>query len=163
MKTSVKALIFDWGDTVMRDFMLPGPMHQWHQVQWIPGAEKALKLLKNRYMCIIATSAGHSDTEDMKAALAMVGADRYFDFFYSQKELGVKKPDPLFFERSARLSGFEPHECAMIGNLYEKDIVGAKTAGMTTVFFNETLLKGSFPMADMVISQMDELIALFDA
>ncbi|MCF8348586.1 MAG: HAD hydrolase-like protein [Bacteroidales bacterium] len=157
-----KALIFDWGDTIMRDYNLPGPMHSWEKVAWIPGAEEALKALQNNYTLIIATSANHSNTSDMKTPLAMVGADKYFDLFFSQIELGVAKPDPRFFSQTALLSGFKPESCTMIGNLYEKDIVGAKTAGMTTIFFNETKREGPFPLADHIIHHMNELIPLLN-
>ena len=163
MKQSIKAVIFDWGDTIMRDYKLAGPMHEWNEVAWIPGAQQVLEFLQKKHPCIIATSANHSNTNDMKLALSRVGADQYFSFFYSQVELGVKKPAPLFFQKTATLSGFMPSECLMIGNLYEKDIVGAKAAGMTTAFFNETQLNGTFPKADFVIHNMEELIYLFNA
>ncbi|MFA5417153.1 MAG: HAD family hydrolase [Bacteroidales bacterium] len=163
MKKSVKAIIFDWGDTVMRDFNLPGPMYLWKTVAWVPGAEIALKWLHPKYHCIIATSAEHSNTNDMINALRLVGAEIYFDHFFSQIELGVKKPDPEFFVRTAELSGYKPHECVMIGNLYEKDIIGAKEAGLFTVFFNEHQLEGPFPKADFIIHHMSELTTLFNA
>jgi len=98
----------------------------------------------------------------MIAALKRIGADVYFDHFFSQIELGVKKPDPEFFIRTARLSGYDQKTCLMVGNLYDKDIVGAKEAGMVTVFFNELCLKGSFPNADYTIQHMSELTQLFD-
>lgn len=162
MKNSVKALIFDWGDTVMRDYNLPGPMHQWSKYNWIPGAEDALKWLNSKYPCIIATSADHSNTEDMIAALKLVGADVYFNHFFSQLELGIKKPDPQFFIRTAKFAGYNPEECMMIGNLYEKDVIGAKDAGMATVFFNENKKEGNYPKADYIIYHMSQLTQLFD-
>lgn len=158
---SLKALIFDWGDTVMRDYALEGPMWKWKKVDWIDGAEEALKKLSKEYKCIIATSADHSDTEDMIKALGMVGADKYFDYFYSKREIGYKKPDLKFFAAVAGISGYDPDECVMIGNSYEKDILGAKAAGMTTVFFNEKKTKGTYPEADHVIHSMNQLLSLF--
>lgn len=161
IKTSkVRAIVFDWGDTIMRDFDLPGPMSVWEKVAWIDGAEEALKTLSSRYTCIIATSADHSDTAEMKTALARVGADNYFHKFYSQKELGYKKPDVRFFEAVLSNSGFKPEETLMVGNLYDKDIVGAKQAGMTTVFLNENGIAGHYPMADFIINDMVALIEL---
>ncbi|MBS4057661.1 MAG: HAD hydrolase-like protein [Bacteroidetes bacterium] len=158
----IRLLVFDWGDTIMRDYSLPGPMSQWPEVAWIPGAEAALKHLAQRYFCVIATSAGHSDVNEMKLALARVGADRYFQLFFAQKELGYKKPDVRFFTEVVRLSGFQPHESAMIGNLYDKDIVGAKKAGMTAVLFDENNNSTQyFPDADHVIGSMHQLITLF--
>jgi FMN phosphatase YigB (HAD superfamily) len=45
----------------------------------------------------------------------------------------------------------------MIGNVYEKDICGAKAVGMKTIFFNEKKLSGDFPDADKIIFSMTEL------
>jgi putative hydrolase of the HAD superfamily len=157
----IKALIFDWGDTIMRDFDEPGPMSGWEKVAWIPGAEESLEKLFQKFTCIIATSASHSDTDEMKKALKRVGADQYFHFFYSKAELGYAKPDPRFFERVLQLSKLRPADAVMIGNLYEKDITGAKKAGLKTVFFNETGLNGDFPDADIIIRQMHELTQYF--
>lgn len=157
----IKLLVFDWGDTIMRDFDLPGPMSVWPQVAWIEGAETALRTLSSAYICAIATSADHSDVVEMKKALRRVGADQYFHLFYSQKELGYKKPDVRFFTSVLSLSGFAPSESAMIGNLYDKDIIGAKTAGMTTCWFNENNIEGYFPLADHIINHMEHLLHIF--
>lgn len=147
-------LIFDWGDTIMRDFDQPGPMCDWENVEWIPGAENALKTLSAKYYCVIATSADHSGADEMIAALKRVGAERYFKHFFSSMDLGYKKPDPRFFSAIVLKLGLQPLNCAMIGNLYEKDIVGAKAAGLTTIFFNENFLPGDFPKADFMIHNM---------
>lgn len=162
IKKPVKALIFDWGDTIMRDFGIPGPMADWETVEYIPGAQEALEALFPEYTCIIATSADHSGTGEMVRALKRVSADRYFHHFFSSKELGRKKPDPGFFTAITRKTGFKPGECVMIGNLYEKDITGAKLAGLQTVLFDEHRQNRSFPDADEVIFEMQQLIRLFN-
>ena len=157
----IKAFVFDWGDTVMRDFALPGPMKNLEKVAWIPGAETALQGISSKYRCAIATSADHSDTSEMRDALRRVGADKYFHDFFSQKELGYKKPDVKFFLKVAELMKHQPSEMVMVGNLYEKDIVGAKAAGMQTVFFNEANDKGDFSAADIQITQLDQILNYF--
>ncbi len=157
-KHQITTLIFDWGDTIMRDFKLPGPMAEWKNVDWIPGAEEVLTSLSKKYRCIIATSAGHSGTQKMVAALKRVGADKYFHHFYSSKELGFKKPDPRFFASIAKKLALTPIECVMIGNFYEKDITGAKQAGMQTVLFNENRIAGPFIDADIIIFKMESLL-----
>ncbi len=160
IRKPVKALIFDWGDTVMRDFRIPGPMADWDEVAYIPGAENALQKLSAKYACIIATSADHSGTNEMIAALKRLGADQYFHNFFSSKELGYQKPNPKFFSTIADKLHLDPSMCVMIGNLYEKDIVGAKKAGMQTVLFAEGRQQKDFPDADVVIHSMDELIKI---
>ncbi|MCK9451627.1 MAG: HAD family hydrolase [Bacteroidales bacterium] len=157
----IKALIFDWGDTIMRDFEEPGPVSEWKEVAWIPGAAESLQKLHQKYVCIIATSASHSDTAEMKKALKRMDADRYFQHFYSKVDLGFAKPDPRFFERILSLSKLQPEDAVMIGNLYDKDISSAKKAGLFTVFFNENGLSGDFPDADIIIRRMHELIQYF--
>lgn len=160
LKKPITALIFDWGDTIMRDYNLPGPMAGWDKVDWIPGAEVALKALSEKYTCIIATSADHSGTEEMIAALKLVGAEKYFHHFFSSRQLGFKKPDPRFFSAITQKLKLVPTECVMIGNFYEKDIIGAKQAGMQTVLFNENKIGGQFRDADVVIMKMADLLEI---
>lgn len=153
----IKALIFDWGDTIMRDIPgKEGAMYKWDHVEWIPYAEEALKSAFPYFICCIATSADHSDREDMIRALKRVNADQYFHYFFSSKELMYKKPDTRFFTSIAEKLSIAPNECLMTGNLYEKDIIGAKQAGMHTVFFNETRIEGKFPDADHMIFSFSE-------
>ncbi|HMM12566.1 MAG TPA: HAD family hydrolase [Bacteroidales bacterium] len=156
-ENQIKAFVFDWGDTVMRDFGLAGPMSAWDRVAWIPGAEEALAYLSAKYCCIIATGASHSDVPEMRKALARVGADAYFHHFFSRFEIGYDKPDVRFFDSVLRLAGFRPQQTVMVGNLYEKDIIGAKAAGMTTIWFNEAGLTGHFPQADIIIGDLRQL------
>jgi len=158
----IRALIFDWGDTVMRDFPeKPGPMCSWDKVEWIPGIEKVLGEVYKDYVMVIATNAGASNTQDMIDALKRVGADNYFHYFFSSKDLGYEKPDIRFFSKISKSIGIVPENCIMIGNLYEKDITGAKDCGMKTILFNERMLTGPFPKADMIINKMDELSGIF--
>jgi putative hydrolase of the HAD superfamily len=156
----ITALIFDWGDTVMRDYNLPGPMAHWEKADWIPGAETVLKTLSGKYTCVIATNASHSGTAEMIAALKRVGAHRYFRHFFSSKELGYEKPDPRFFASITNKLGLKPEECVMTGNMYEKDIAGAKRAGLQTVFFNEKNTPGEYPDADAVINSLVQLLKI---
>jgi len=158
----IKALIFDWGDTVMRDFPeKSGPMAYWDRVEWIPGVERILEKFYKKYMMVIATNAGASDTKDMIKALERIGAGKYFQYFFSSKDLGYQKPDPRFFTSIASHIGVLPENCVMIGNIYETDISGAKASGMLTIFFNERNINAFFPDADFVIKSFDQFSDFF--
>jgi putative hydrolase of the HAD superfamily len=156
-----KILLFDWGNTIMVDFNLPSPMFTWEKVAWVPCVEDALKALAD-YTCCIATNAGESDSEAVKRGLARVGADRYFSFIFSSWDIGFEKPDPRFFRYVVEELRTDPANCIMIGDNYEKDIVGAKAAGIKTILFNSSDRKGPFPHADSVISGMDQLPATIE-
>jgi putative hydrolase of the HAD superfamily len=153
----ITTLIFDWGDTIMRDLKLQGPMKDWDHVEWVPGAEKMLQKVSPHFNCCIATSASHSGTSEMISALKRVGADIYFHQFLSSADLGYSKPDPEFFKGITKALGTEPEECISIGNLYEKDISPAKQAGLKTIWFDESKANGNLPDADHIINEWKEL------
>ena len=152
-----KALIFDWGNTIMVDFGIDGPMSEWEKVAWINGAENSLIKLNPKYICCIASGAENSGTKDIIDALKRVGADKYFHHFFCSKDLEHKKPSPLFFQALAYNIGIKTSECVMIGNSYEKDIIGAKNAGMKTVLLNSNKNPEKFKKADFIINSMEEI------
>lgn len=155
----LKFLIFDWGNTLMRDFVHnEGPMALWPEVEVISGVTEVLEKLKNEYSLCVATNAGISDTALMRKALERGGIDSYFLFFYSSKDLGYTKPDIRFFEEILSQSGFSAADSVMIGNDYLKDIQGAKQAGLKTILFNEFNIKGTFEDADIVVTNFGEIL-----
>jgi FMN phosphatase YigB (HAD superfamily) len=152
-----KTLLFDWGNTIMVDFTLPGPMYTWEKVAWVHGAEKALQNISPHYKCFLATNAGASTTPEVLLALQRVGADKYFSGIFLAKEIGYEKPDKKFYETIISNLDLPPSSIVMIGDNYEKDCMGAKQAGLKTVFFNARHETGPFPLADAVFLNFDEL------
>lgn len=157
----IKVLVFDWGDTLMRDFPeYPGPMADWPEVAVIPGAAEALEDLHRKYICCVASNAGDSDAYLMGLALERAGLRKYFQRLFTSRELGTGKPNPEFFRAAALRLGIEPGECVMIGNSYEQDIAPAKAAGLQTVLVGEVSeaeRSARFPAADAVVCSLSEL------
>lgn len=155
----IRALIFDWGDTIMRDYPeKPGPMAGWDHVEYIPYIEECLRTLSSEYILCIASNAGFSDSSLMIEALKRVGAEKYFHYFFTSKDLGAQKPEARFFYAITEKIGVEPDECIMIGDNYNKDICGAKAVGMNTILFNKNNTSGEYKEADVVISSMRDLV-----
>ena len=158
---SYKFLLFDWGDTLMRDFKdKEGPMYYWDEVVLIEGVEDFLQYCSERYTLAVATNAGCSDTNLMIKALFRGGIAQYFSHFFSSKELGVEKPNPAFFKIIAKQLNILPSDVIVIGNDYVKDIQSSKKSGFTTFFFNEHDKSGVFSDADLVFSSFSELYAV---
>lgn len=156
----MKALIFDWGDTLMRDFPeFTGPMAHWPRVELMPGAAEALAVLHERYICCVASNAGDSNAFLMGQALARVGIRQYCHHLFTSRELGAAKPDPAFFRGILAQLGIEPHEAVMVGNDYVKDIAGAKAVGLWTVWVSANP-PGTAPAADAVIASLLELVVV---
>lgn len=131
----IQVIIFDWGDTLMHDFPnMEGPMCFWPAVQLVDGVSEALEQLGPGLIRCVASNAGASDADLMGRALERVGIRHHFHHLFTSKELGVAKPATGFFEEVARRAGADPAACVMVGNDLEKDIAGARRAGMQTIW-----------------------------
>lgn len=161
MKKNIRHIVFDWGDTLMRDFTEnTGPMCDWDYIELLPAIPEVLPKLFEHYTLTVATNAGISDTAMMRKALIRGGVEHFFSHFFSSKDLGVSKPDPEFFKQVCINAGFEPSESLMIGNDYHKDIVGSHEVGMKTVLFNHAKVQGPFPLADFELQDITDLLKI---
>ena len=117
-------LVFDWGDTLMlNDLTQSGPMARWPKVSAVAGAAEALAQLKGRYHLAVAANAADSRSRDVRAALARVGLDSFFEAVFTSGELGSRKPDPAFFQSMQSVLGIEPSQAVMIGDDYRVDVL----------------------------------------
>jgi len=139
----IKAIVFDWGDTVMRDLPFEGAMKDWPFVAIIPEVKNAIIQLRDKYIIILASNAGDSSSNDINDALDRVGLKGLFHFVFSSKDIGVEKPNIQFFESIKDELKLNPNEIIMIGNHCEKDILGAHNAGWNTIWFNENKAQGA--------------------
>ena len=55
------------------------------------------------------------------------------DVISSSDSLGVKKPDPRFFERIVELAGCDPGEVAYVGDRVDNDVLPAAAAGLVAI------------------------------
>lgn len=166
LKDYIHLIIFDWGDTLMRDYPeLPGPMYTWKHVECVEGAPELLDNLHKRYVLCVATNAGASDTVAMRKALQRVNIEQYFSGFFSSKDLGVAKPDPMFFLKICNSMSIEPKYAMMVGNDYAKDICGAARAGLHTIYFVENIepkgfVQENFPLANHIVHHLLDLMQI---
>ena len=132
----IKTVLFDWGNTVMRDYGTPGPMADWPEVSAVEGVAGALEAASARHRVALATNSADSDEALVRRALARVDLDRYFDKVFVSSVIGAEKPSLAFFQ--AVLNGLDclPDEVVMIGDNYEKDVRGAAAAGLWAVWFD---------------------------
>ena len=66
--------------------------------------------------------------------LVQLGVDMFFDTVVTFDDTGVRKPAPEPFRKALELLKVRPEEAVMVGDWAERDIIGAKTLGMYTVF-----------------------------
>ena len=72
-------------------------------------------------------------------ALENAGIAHLFDFALSSAQVGIEKPAREFFERGLALArryspGLRARDCFYIGDHYEKDVLGARNAGLNPLW-----------------------------
>lgn len=96
-------------------------------------AFEILEYLSKKYKLHIITN-GFEEVQYLK--LKNSGIIKYFNTITTSEEVGLKKPHPVIFETALIKASVAAQKSVMIGDSLEADIIGAKNAGMHTLFFN---------------------------
>jgi putative nucleotidyltransferase with HDIG domain len=153
-------LVFDWGDTLMKVFpQYSGPMAEWPQVEAVAGVLEALQNLNDSHPLIAATNAADSGAPQVWAALQRVGMGEFFKAVFTSQELGSRKPELRFYRQIESVLARPPRNMIMIGDSYQIDVLGAKTAGWRAVWYNPGFISapGALPVHDAEIQHMADL------
>lgn len=155
-------VLFDWGDTVMRDDpAASAPMVEWQTVEVVADIAEVLAYLHSCGRRIgLATSASLSDENQIRGALRRVGLDEYFSRIYCFKNTGLSKGE-AFYRHILSDLGIPAAEVLMVGDGFEKDIQAANAVGIVAIWFNprsEQTLKGDL---HVTVHSMRELLVFF--
>lgn len=101
----------------------------WRQkVEPFPAADGVLGLLaRNRILG--ALTNGNADV--LRLAIG-----RHFRFAFTAAALGSSKPSPAHFEAALRAADVPPQRALHVGDHPEHDVNGARSAGLTAIWFN---------------------------
>jgi HAD superfamily hydrolase (TIGR01549 family) len=72
----------------------------------------------------------------LEAKLQSASILTYFDNTTISSDVGFMKPHPEIFRRALAESKLKPDEVVFVGDTYQQDIIGAKRAGLKTVWLN---------------------------
>lgn len=167
-KTKPSALVFDWGNTLMKELAefdeLNISMVEWPRVEAVPGADTALASLMSKYRIFLGTNAQQSTADQVRQALKRVNLDTYFEKIFTFHETRARKPETAFFRAIERMTGEFRDQMVMIGDLYDWDISGAKLAGWKAVWYNpnDQPCPGCLPFHDIEIDDMTGLPAALE-
>ena len=135
--TKKQAILFDWGDTVMRNFpSYAGAMHTWPRVEAIPGIRATLEHLHPSFTVALATNAKDSDETEIRKALARCGLAEFFDLVFCYRRVGHRKPDAEFYRAVLETLKLSAADVFMVGDTLEADVVAANLQGIAAVWFN---------------------------
>ena len=151
-------VLFDWGDTVMRDDPASIlPMVEWSAVEIIEGIVEVLEYLRSsRRRIVLATSAAISDDKQIRAALARVGLDEYFSCIYCFKDTQLTKSQ-AFYRHTLNDLGIPASEALMVGDSFEMDVRDANALGIFAVWFNPRSTESRRSNLHITVHSMNEL------
>ncbi|WP_082518107.1 HAD family hydrolase [Curtobacterium sp. Leaf183] len=101
-----------------------------YRASWraFPGSLSLLEELRTRgYRLGLLTNGSEGQQRDK---LAQTGLDVAFDAVCVSEQIGFQKPDRRAFLAVARALGIEAAECLFVGDDLERDVEGARSAGM---------------------------------
>jgi len=97
------------------------------------GAHEILEHLQLNYQLHIITN-GFNEVQYKK--MEKSDLTKYFDTIITSEDAGVKKPNPIIFQYALAQTNAAPKESIMIGDNWEADIMGAKSAGLDVIYCN---------------------------
>ncbi len=144
-------------------------MHAITQSHWIP-EDDALptleKLRSDGYRLGLISNA--ADDPNTQTLVDKLGAREYFDLIISSAAAGIRKPNPRIFQIGLESMNLTPNRAVMVGDTLGADILGAKHAGIFSIWLtrrantaaNRAHIDTIFP--DARIAKLSELPGLLD-
>lgn len=120
-----------------------------------PDAQTTLEALHGRVGLGLVTN-GPADLQREK--IARTGLARWLDVIVISGEVGTGKPDPVVFHRAVDAIGVVPSEAVMVGDAPERDLAGARAAGMRAVWMNRHSRPVPSPAPDWVVRELSDLV-----
>ena len=95
----------------------------------VEGGVEVIKALHARgyKLAIISNLIGENEIPDW---LREDGLEQYFDAVILSSVCHIRKPDPEIYRMACRELGLEPEECVSVADNLNRDITGAKAAGV---------------------------------
>ena len=128
---------------------------------FLPGAEEAVDALSKKYRLFLASNGTASV---QKGRMTSANLYRFFETVFVSQEIGHNKPAKEYFDACfARIPGFDPEKCIMVGDSLTSDIRGGINAGIRTVWVNPIHAPGRPDIVpDYEIESISQLEALLE-
>lgn len=96
-------------------------------------AHATLQALRSQgyHLGLISNAA---DDQDVQVLVDQAALRPYFDFILTSAAEGIRKPNPRIFRTALAKWGLPPARAAMVGDMLGADILGAKNAGLFSVW-----------------------------
>jgi 2-haloalkanoic acid dehalogenase type II len=144
-------------------------LHGVTQKHWIPEEDglATLQALRERGFRLAAISNA-SDDQNTQDLVDKLGGRPYFEMILSSAGVGIRKPNPKIFQLALEKMNAAPNAAAMVGDTLGADILGARNAGIYSIWLtrrantpaNRAHVDTIFP--DARIHDLTDLIPLLE-
>jgi len=128
------------------------------QTRPTPGARGALAQLHQANVALGVVSNTCFSEQVIRFELGKHGLADHLAVVIVSAEYSVRKPNVLLFETAAARLGIQPKDIWFVGDRLDTDVIGAKTAGMTAVWFNPGRVPDTSRCADLSVADWDDFI-----
>ena len=165
-RVSLTRLIYDALGIVFREPIEGLELGFWRaavRTRPMPGVQEALAGFQRAGipMGVVSNTAFRQQT--IRHELSKHGLDDFMSVFVVSSEHAVRKPNPLIFEVAAGLLRVPSAECWFVGDLIDKEVDGARAAGMTAILLSPNYALRAPPPAFTVSSWPDVAAMVRDA
>jgi len=134
----LRTLLSEWGfpeisDVIIRQAL--ARMYAVSQAHWKveTDAHPTLQWLRQQgYRLGLISNAG--DDHDVQTLVDQAHLRPYFDIILTSAALGIRKPNPRIFHAALDYWGIQPSQAAMVGDTLGADILGARNAGLYSIW-----------------------------
>jgi HAD superfamily hydrolase (TIGR01549 family) len=134
----ILAVLLDCGDTLVDEAtQVWGESQIALKADLIPGAGEMVREIKRRGYKLGLVADGPSGT--FRNLLTQHGLYGLFDVHSISEEVGAEKPEPVMFLTALQALGIQPEDygrVVMVGNHLARDIRGANTLGLISVWLD---------------------------
>lgn len=163
-------LLAEWGYTKVSEEVIRSAladMYAVSQAYWKPEIDThpTLQALQaQNYKLGLISNAG--DDADVQTLIDQAELRPYFDVILTSAAQGIRKPNPRIFLNALECLGLRPSQAAMVGDTLGADILGARNAGLFSIWITrraETSANRAHEdtiQPDAVIASLSELLPL---
>jgi len=128
------------------------------QTRPTPGARDALVKLHRANVALGVVSNTCFSEQVIRFELGKHGLLDHLAVVMVSADYSVRKPNVLLFDTAAARLGIQPKDIWFVGDRLDTDVIGAKNAGMSAVWFNPGRVPDTSRSADLSVADWDDFI-----
>ena len=129
--TGIKAIFFDLGDTLVREYHVGEPVPSEPEV--FPHVKEVISRLARRFTLAIISNTRTAGSGELRNILKNAELNIYFTLVLASAEEGIDKPNTEIFNRALIKLDLSAEEVLMVGNRISRDILGGNRAGIQSI------------------------------